>query len=66
MSDDTDDRFRRQHRPLTDEEKVELANLKAEAEVLAARLDRIGGREGATALTKLEECVMWATKGLTA
>lgn len=61
------DTFRRQYRPLSDMEKADMDEIKSEAQVL---LDRIKGdvpdeRCRALAITKLEECVMWATKGIT-
>jgi len=62
------DPFRKEHRPLTDRDLVAMARVKEEATRL---LDTIHehvpqGREKAIALTKLEESIMWATKGITA
>jgi hypothetical protein len=61
------DAMRQQYRPLSDVEKLRLSEFKA----LAAELyDVIGTFPGdqrsfALAKTKVEEAVMWATKGLT-
>lgn len=60
-------RFRDVYRPLTDMEKADIADIKHEAAMLSATISAAlpDGRERALALTKLEECVMWAVKGVT-
>jgi hypothetical protein len=59
--------FRPEYRVLSEFEKDALRQIKAKAAELEALFAPLGvhGREGALALTKLEECVMWATKGIT-
>lgn len=61
--------FRKQYRELALEEKARVDEIKNRAEALYELLTPInpgqGARELALARTKLEECVMWATKGLT-
>jgi hypothetical protein len=56
--------FRTTYRQLTDAEKARVEALKTQAEQLLALIDK-PSREGALARTKLEECVMWAVKGIT-
>lgn len=62
------DTFRRAYVKLTEEQVGSMDNLKMIADTLECALinNFPPGRERALALTKLEECVMWATKGLTA
>lgn len=57
--------FRKQYRALTEMEKNHVDAVKVAAEILHHLLDRGDPRCVAIAKTKLEECVMWATKGLT-
>lgn len=60
------DVFRRQYRQLSETEKFMLDELKKEAEILYQKIKDLGtSRETSLALTKLEECVMWATKSIT-
>jgi hypothetical protein len=60
------DPFRREYRPLTAEEKRQLEELKLQAEHFYGFVKALGAkREYSLALTKIEEAVMWATKGLT-
>jgi hypothetical protein len=70
-------RFRPKYRALTGDEKQLHDEIKAAAQMLEALFKRvevrrqINGREpqpreAALAMTKLEEAVMWAVKGLTA
>lgn len=59
-------RFRPQYRSLSLDEIAAMTDLKEEAEHLARTIEKLPlSRERATALTKLEEAVMWAVKGLT-
>lgn len=55
------------YRPLSDQERAQLAHFKSAAEDLWDLIDAMpAGRETSLAKTKLEEAVMWATKSLTA
>lgn len=58
--------FRKEYRPLSADEKIDIALIKQFAEDLLPYIERVGDpRARALAITKLEECVMWATKGIT-
>lgn len=57
--------FRKEYRPLTEQEKSHVAAIKISAEVLYNSLHSGEARHMALAKTKLEECVMWATKAIT-
>ena len=58
--------FRKAYRQLTPEEATHMEQIKFRAEALEGTImDVPAGRERAIALTKLEEAVMWAVKGLT-
>lgn len=58
--------FRKEYRLLSDEEKAMIANLKDIAgNLYTAIVNTPGGRENSLAITKLEEAVMWAVKGIT-
>lgn len=60
------DRFRKEYRRLTPDEQTAIENIKTQAVGLDALLSEVkDARCRALAITKLEECVMWATKGLT-
>jgi len=71
------DIFRQKYRELDDREKREMENIKTIAGELHAAIQHntksgvpdpegtSNGREMALAVTKLEECIMWAVKGLT-
>jgi len=71
------DIFRQKYRELNDTEKREMENIKTLAEELRSAIQHntkagvpdpegnSNGREMALATTKLEECIMWAVKGLT-
>lgn len=60
------DTFRRTYKELTPQQKEQMENIKARADDLLDLLYPPTGRENALAITKLEECVFWATKGVTA
>lgn len=61
------DPFRKQHRQLNDDDHRQMDEVKAAAETLLDRIERMvpEGREKDIALTKLLESIMWATKGIT-
>ena len=58
--------FRPKYRELTRNEKDQIDRIKDKAAALAVEFNPTDSREKALALTKLEECVMWAVKGVTA
>lgn len=59
-------RFRKEYRALTNMEKQTVKDIKTYAEALEVIIERVPSpRERALALTKLEEAVMWAVKGVT-
>lgn len=64
--------FRKEYKPLTDEQKLWMEDVKNKAEELLLAIDRprnadfSGNREIAVAKTNLETAVMWAVKGITA
>jgi len=58
--------FRTTYRELSSLEKMQIEEVKAKADVLmAAFRSHKPSRENSLAQTKLEECVMWAVKGIT-
>jgi len=61
--------FRSVYRKLSDDEVAHVAEIKLKAGMLYELLDssapRADDRAMALARTKLEECVMWATKAIT-
>lgn len=57
--------FRLENRELTAQEQQRIKRIKQKAKELATEFYPTDGREKATALTRLEECVMWAVKGIT-
>lgn len=58
--------FNQEYRQLTDEEKDLVKAIKDEADELWRYLEGVTDpRMQALAKTKLEECVMWAVKGIT-
>lgn len=61
----SENRFRPVFRQLTDVEGTLSDEIKDKAEELAQLFDKVGGRYGAIANTKLEEAVMFAVKGVT-
>jgi hypothetical protein len=52
-------------RELKDLEKMRIERIKLKAAELATEFSPTDSREKQLAMTKLEECVMWATKGIT-
>ncbi len=61
-----DNTFRQEYRPLTTLERMQVEETKSKADSLMAALKaQKPGRENSLAQTKLEECVMWAVKGIT-
>ena len=61
------DRFRKQFRRLTPEEQRAVDEVKQAGSDFEIMLNNYvhDGREKALALTKIEESVMWAVKGIT-
>jgi hypothetical protein len=58
--------FCKEYRQLSPNETVAVGEIKDVAHDLYERLQKVPlGREKSLALTKLEECVMWAVKGIT-
>jgi len=59
--------FRTNYKKLTEEEIQHIEAIKNEADKLYALIngEYSKNRETSLALTKLEECVMWAVKGCT-
>jgi hypothetical protein len=61
-----DDYFRISYRVLSEIERDAITNIKSDANILARTISQLPqNREMALAMTRLEEAVMWATKGLT-
>lgn len=59
-------RFRREYRPLTEQETLAMNNIKDKAEELAQLFDKeLPSRYKSLAMTTLEESVMWMVKGIT-
>lgn len=56
--------FSRDKRPLDVQEKSLSKVIKVDADTLMEWLRQINNREGMIARVKLEECVMWANKGI--
>ncbi len=56
--------FSREKRPLNLQGRSLSKVIKGDADALMEWLSKINNREGAIARIKLEECVMWATKGI--
>lgn len=57
--------FRPEYRELSINEKAQMARIKQSAIALAIEFNPADTREKQIAMTKLEECVMWAVKGVT-
>ena len=62
------DTFRRAQKRLTDAQTEAIDRIKSAADDLKAAIDDAGGdpRMTATAITNLEQSVMWAVKGISA
>jgi hypothetical protein len=58
--------FRRKYKELTDDQKKLVDDIKYQADVFYSLINQANSRETSLAKTKLEECVMWAVKGVTA
>lgn len=58
------DTFRKQYRPLTEENANLINNIKLQAEELERLMVTIKSREMSLALTNLETSIMWATKAV--
>lgn len=60
--------FRREYKALTEEHGRAIDEIKLRAEALEHTITYhlLPGRERSLAMTKLEEAVMWAVKGVTA
>lgn len=58
--------FRAEYKQLSDEQKAQMADIKEKAAVLLESFGEAKSREMSLAITKLEEAVMWAVKGVTA
>lgn len=59
--------MRQTYRPLTDDDKFIMENIKAGGQNFWSYIDGLGdSRELALAKTKIEEAVMWAVKHVTA
>jgi hypothetical protein len=71
VSSESDDRtknnsFRHQYRVLTEAEKADMVAIKDRAADLEAAINKTApSRERSLAITRLEEAVMWAVKGVT-
>jgi hypothetical protein len=62
----TNNTYRHQYRVLTDAEKAAMVAIKDKAAELDDVINQTApSRERSLALTKLEEAVMWAVKGIT-
>ena len=60
------DTFRREYKKLDDKQIARMERIKAKADELLDEIYPPGNREESLAITKLEECVFWATKSVTA
>lgn len=64
MSKRLEETFRKTYRELTPTEKMAIDRIKDKAYQLAIEFNPTDTREKSIALTKLEEAVMWAVKGI--
>ena len=65
MSKKLQEIFRPEYKELTPTQQQTIARIKDKAFQLAVEFNPTDTREKSIALTKLEECVMWAVKGVT-
>lgn len=65
MSQKLNQIFRPTYRELSQAEKDTIDRIKTKAQDLAMEFNPTDSREKSLALTKLEESVMWAVKGIT-
>lgn len=66
MNSINNDIFRKNYTLITEENKEKISLIKTLADDLYKEINTLPSREGALSRTKLEECVMWAVKALTA
>ena len=59
------DVFRKKYVELSKEKQADLDNLKGMAQTMHELIESRPCRESSIAKTKLEECIMWAVKGIT-
>lgn len=67
MSEDIikkEDIFNKEYLPMSDSAYIEISQFKDKAQNLHDLMEMKNTREFAIAKTKLEECVMWFTKGI--
>jgi hypothetical protein len=65
-NDERSDVFRQTYQDLTSDQKDDIMRVKNLARMMNEFLDNLKpSREVSLAKTKLEECVMWATKSIT-
>ena len=57
--------FRKAYRELSDAEQMDIVALKMLAEDMEHIINLRQSRESSLAMTRLEEAVMWAVKGIT-
>ncbi|MGD1880841.1 MAG: hypothetical protein ACFB11_00785 [Paracoccaceae bacterium] len=57
--------IRHSYRELTQEEKAKVDEIKDAGQQLLDAIGPANSREGSLAITKVEEAVMWAVKGIT-
>lgn len=64
------DTFRKEYKPLSEAQKMQMEAVKSIAEMLEKAINESitpnNGREMAVAKTQLETAIMWAIKGVTA
>lgn len=58
------DTFRKKYHALEEKNAKIIIEIKTAAETLESLIKQFQSREISLALTKLEECTMWATKGV--
>lgn len=58
------DTFRKVYRPLSDDAKKLVEDIKDTAKLLITLLEKVKSREMSLAVTNLEQSIMWATKAV--